>query len=521
MRLVVASLFLILGALFVPVCAAASVPHTEFISNVSSGNIPLNVQFIDSTTNTPTSWVWSFGDGGTSTSRNPVHVYSSAGTYTVTLTASNAEGSDTATKSGFITVSSAAVTPVALFHSNVTTGTVPTSVQFLDASTNSPTSWVWSFGDGSSSTEQNPVHAYTSAGTYTVTLTATNAGGSNTVSKTGHIVVGAVATAPDAAFLSTVESGSAPLTVQFVDSSVNTPTAWVWSFGDGNTSTLQNPSHTYTTEGTYTVTLTVTNTGGSDTMTKAGYISVTFAEPITSFTSNVTRGPAPLYVGFTDTSNNTPTSWKWKFGDDATSTDQNPTHKYTEPGKYTVSLTAKNSAGSNTTKMTDYITITSVGVPVASFTADIRSGTIPFTTQFADTSSNTPTSWLWSFGDGSSSTEKNPAHSYAAAGTYSVSLTATNEAGNNTNVASNYITANAVKTYTMGTTKPAEDETVTTPGITATVTAVPTAVPAASGNSSFPYVIAGIIIAVVIGAGAVLYFRSVSRGGHGRGGGEL
>jgi len=256
-------------------------------------------------------------------------------------------------------------------------------------------------------------------------------------------------------------------------------------------------------------------------MTKAGYISVTFAEPITSFTSNVTRGPAPLYVGFTDTSNNTPTSWKWKFGDDATSTDQNPTHKYTEPGKYTVSLTAKNSAGSNTTKMTDYITITSVGVPVASFTADIRSGTIPFTTQFADTSSNTPTSWLWSFGDGSSSTEKNPAHSYAAAGTYSVSLTATNEAGNNTNVASNYITANAVKTYTMGTTKPAEDETVTTPGITATVTAVPTAVPAASGNSSFPYVIAGIIIAVVIGAGAVLYFRSVSRGGHGRGGGEL
>jgi PKD repeat protein len=305
-----------------------------------------------------------------------------------------------------------------------------------------------------------------------------------------------------------------------VDSSVNTPTSWVWSFGDGNTSTLQNPSHTYITEGTYTVTLTVTNTGGSDTMTKNGYISVTYAEPLTSFTSNVTRGPAPLYVGFTDTSNNTPTSWKWKFGDDATSTDQNPTHKYTEPGTYTVSLTAKNSAGSNTTKMTDYITVTSVGVPVVSFTADMRSGTIPFTIQFTDTSSNTPTSWLWSFGDGSSSTEKNPAHIYTAAGTYTVSLTATNEAGNNSNVASNYITANAVKTYTMGTTRPAGDETAA-PDVTSTITAVQTTAPADSSKSSFPYIIAGIIIAVVIGAGAVLYFRSVSRGGHGRGGGEL
>jgi PKD repeat protein len=256
-------------------------------------------------------------------------------------------------------------------------------------------------------------------------------------------------------------------------------------------------------------------------MTKARYISVTYAEPLTSFTSNVTRGPAPLSVGFTDTSNNTPTSWKWKFGDDATSTDQNPTHKYTEPGTYTVSLTAKNSAGSNTTKMTDYITVTLVGVPVVSFTADMRSGTIPFTIQFSDTSSNSPTSWLWSFGDGSSSTEKNPSHIYTAAGTYTVSLTATNEAGNNSHTASNYITANAVKTYTMGTTVPAADETAMTPDVTATVTAAQTTAPSAPAKSSFPYIIAGIIIVIVIGAGAVLYFRSTSRGGHGRGGGEL
>lgn len=171
--------------------------------------------------------------------------------------------------------------------------------------------------------------------------------------------------------------------------------------------------------------------------------------------------------------------------------------------------------------MTDYITVTLVGVPVVSFTADMRSGTIPFTIQFSDTSSNSPTSWLWSFGDGSSSTEKNPSHIYTAAGTYTVSLTATNEAGNNSHTASNYITANAVKTYTMGTTVPAADETAMTPDVTATITAAQTTAPSASAKSSFPYIIAGIIIVIVIGAGAVLYFRSTSRGGHGRGGGEL
>ena len=520
-RLAVGSLFLILGVVFIPACAAVSIPNAEFISNSSSGDIPLSVQFIDSTTNTPTSWVWSFGDGGTSTMQNPVHTYTLAGTYTVTLTASNAGGSNTETKSGFITVNTASITPVALFHSNVTSGTVPTSVQFLDSSTNSPTSWVWSFGDGGSSTEQNPVHTYTSAGTYTVTLTATNAGGSNTVSKTGHLIIGTVATAPDAAFLSTVETGSAPLTIQFVDSSANTPTSWVWSFGDGNTSTLQNPSHTYMTEGTYTVTLTVTNTGGSDTVTRAGYITVTYEKPITSFTSNVTKGPAPLYVEFTDTSDKSPTTWKWKFGDDETSTDQHPVHKYTKPGIYTVSLTAKNTADSNTTKKTDYITVTSVGIPEASFTADKTSGTVPFTIQFIDASSNLPSSWLWSFGDGATSTEKNPAHAYTVAGTYSVSLIATNEAGNSTKILSNYITANAVPSFTLRTTPPTVEETPT-PVATAPVTATQTPAPATSAPSSnsFIYMIAGIIILVVIGAGAVLYYRASSGGGHRRGGGD-
>jgi PKD repeat protein len=157
----------------------------------------------------------------------------------------------------------------------------------------------------------------------------------------------------------------APLTVQFVDTSVNSPTSWFWSFGDGSSSTLQNPSHTYTAAGTYTVTLTVTNAAGSNTTftkfdiitTDYGLASVTStsifppnASPVASF-EYITTGAseiAPLTVAFFDTSVNSPTSWFWSFGDGSTSPSQNPSHAYTSAGSYTVTLTAINAVGSNT-----------------------------------------------------------------------------------------------------------------------------------------------------------------------------
>jgi PKD repeat protein len=518
---IVGILLIILGALFIPACAGASVPVAAFVSNITGGNVPMDVQFIDSSTNTPTSWFWSFGDGGSSTLQNPTHSYTTAGTYTVILAATNEAGTDTETKSGYITTGNAASAPVASFVSNTTSGTVPLSVQFVDMSTNSPASWVWSFGDGGTSTLPNPVHTFTTAGTYTVTLTTTNGGGSSTATKAGYIGAGKVAMIPVAAFVSSVTSGTAPLTVQFVDSTTNSPTSWIWSFGDGNMSTLQNPTHTFLTSNTYTVTLIATNSAGSDTLTKTDYITVTYKEPVANFSADVTRGTAPLTVQFTDSSTNSPTTWSWKFGDGGKSTDQNPIHKYTDAGEFAVSLTAKNSAGSNITKITHYITVISASSPVAAFTADTISGTVPLTVRFNDTTSNTPTSWVWSFGDGSSSAEENPAHTYANTGTYTVSLTAANDAGNSSKTAINYINANAVNTNTVKTTIPATDETITTREVPATVTAAQTTAPAASAqaSSSFPYVIAGIIAIIVIGIGAALYSRSRSSGGHHRGGG--
>ncbi|MDF1544221.1 MAG: PKD domain-containing protein [bacterium] len=165
-------------------------PVADFSGTPTSGFYPLNVNFTDLSTNSPTSWTWDFGDTGNSTSQNPSHTYTAAGTYTVTLTATNAFGSDGETKVGYITVTAPNTDPpVADFSGTPVSGDSPLNVSFTDASTNSPTSWLWDFGDTGSSTAQNPSHIYTSAGVYTVTLTATNAYGSDGVTKVDYITV--------------------------------------------------------------------------------------------------------------------------------------------------------------------------------------------------------------------------------------------------------------------------------------------------------------------------------------------
>ncbi len=143
---------------------------------------------------------------------------------------------------------------------------------FTDSSTNSPTAWSWNFGDSNTSTVQNPSHTYSSAGNYTVALTATNQYGNNTNTKSNYITVTSGAP-PVANFSGTPTSGTAPLSVTFTDSSTNSPTAWSWDFGDGNTSTVQNPSHSFTTADVYTVRLKATNSYGNNTKTQVNYIT--------------------------------------------------------------------------------------------------------------------------------------------------------------------------------------------------------------------------------------------------------
>jgi YVTN family beta-propeller protein len=245
------------------------------------------------------------------------------------------------------------VRPIANLSANPTSGKVPLNVKFTDISTGIPTKWKWTFGDGTSSTQQNPVHKYSQTGDYTVALMVSNAKGSNTITKTGYIQVTAK---PVAAFSASPTSGKAPLNVKFTETSTGSSTSWKWDFGDGTTSTKQNLTHKYSKAGNYTVALTVSNTAGSNTVTKTGYIQVT-EKPAAAFSASPTSGKAPLNVAFTDISTGIPTKWKWDFGDGTTSTKQNLTHKYSKAGNYTVALTVSNTAGSNTVTKTDYIIV--------------------------------------------------------------------------------------------------------------------------------------------------------------------
>ncbi len=184
--------------------------------------------------------------------------------------------------------------PVASFSGSPTSGTAPLTVAFTDTSTGQPTSWAWTFGDGGTSTAQSPSHVYTAAGTYSVSLTATNSLGSNTLTRTNYITV-AAPQPPVANFSGSPTSGIVPLTVNFSDTSSGQPTSWVWTFGDGGTSTAQNPSHVYTTAGTYSVTLTATNTIGSNSVTKTNYITVTPPPP--DFTISVSPAKQTVHKG--------------------------------------------------------------------------------------------------------------------------------------------------------------------------------------------------------------------------------
>ena len=218
---------------------------------------------------------------------------------------------------------------------------------FMDASSDA-TSWSWAFGDASTSTDQNPVHTYAADGTYNVCLTTTNSCSSDTSCM--NVTVADSSCTPATAAFTSAPSG---LTVAFTDASTD-PSAWNWDFGDGNTSTAQNPSYTYDSAGTYTVCLIVTNPCSAD--TSCTNITVTVcATPVASFTSS----SSDLTVTFADASTNT-TSWSWDFGDGNTSNSQNPTYSYSAAGTYNVCLTAN--SGCATDVMCDSVTVMTVGL---------------------------------------------------------------------------------------------------------------------------------------------------------------
>ncbi len=326
--------------------------------------------------------------------------------------------------------------PTSDFSGTPTSGVAPLTVDFTDESIDTVNTWAWYFGDGGTSSEQNPQYTYNDPGTYTVSLKVTGPGGYDSTAKTDYITVDYPA--PTADFVGDPTSGVAPLTVDFTDQSLDSVNAWSWYFGDGSTSTEQNPQYTYNEPGTYTVSLVASGPGGSDSTGKDDYITVDYPAPTAEFSGDPTSGIAPLTVDFTDESIDSVNAWIWYFGDGNTATEQNPQHTYNDPGDYTVSLKVTGPGGSDSIGKADYITV-NYPAPTAEFMGTPTSGSFPLEVSFTDQSTGNVDAWKWYFGDGETASEQNPDHTYQTTGTYSVALRVDGPGGTDSLMKEDYI----------------------------------------------------------------------------------
>lgn len=325
--------------------------------------------------------------------------------------------------------------PLADFSASQTEGCTPFVVNFFDESTGPPASWLWTFPGGSpaSSTQQNPTVTYLNPGSFDVTLQVTNAAGTNTKTVPNYITVHGQ---PIADWF----HNQIDLTVQFTSISLYADT-YFWQFGDGFNSFQQNPSHTYAEDGVYIVSLTVTNFCGSHTYTEVIEI---YTPPQAGIGYDVNSGCEPLTVQFLNESSSNSQSFYWYFpgGTPASSTLENPLVIYHNAGIYPVTLIVENIAGIDELTINNLIHV--FPDPLASFSYVVDGLSV----QFSNTSQNA-TEYLWAFGDGNTSTQVSPNHTYATGGQYFVTLTAFNDCGSQNFVLPLSISAAPIAAFTV------------------------------------------------------------------------
>ncbi len=399
--------------------AVARALTADFTQDYLSGCSPLVVHFTN-TSSGATSYSWDLGNGTTSTLTDVSGSYITPGTYTVVLTATS--GGATSTHSVTITVYPS---PVVSFHATDTAICPGTSTSFVSTSTlgtSGAGTYLWNFGDGSTSTLSAPTHTYVTPGYYNVTLIVTNSMGCATsltlpsyihVFNPPNINFGVSATyfchAPGHAVFTNISSGAGSL-------------VYSWDFGDGGTSSSATPTHDYTTPGTYTVKLYVTDGNGCrDSLVRPSYIFVGNTSASFTYTSTLC---ANSRITFFNTSGSHITS-SWNFGDGGTSTGDTTLHVYSAAGTYNVRLVDYNGHCYDTV----IHTVTVLAPPSASFTSSPTAPCpAPATINFSGSvPSGSTVTWL--FGDGSTGTGSSPSHTYAANGTDTVLMIVTDSHG--------------------------------------------------------------------------------------------
>ena len=401
-------------------------PVVPSFSYSTTCQLDYEISFTNSST-APGGWIsayyWDFGDGTNSVLIDPTHVFPGPGIYSVYLYVYDTSGC----YDSILQNVTASQLPVASYTTSIV------GCRMLNFSNSSVynggvPSWSWNFDDPASGVNNtsvvlHPVHVFTSPGTYNVMLAMTdNFGCTDTI----YQMVTVDPVIPDFAWDSTCANSL----IQFTDlstSPVDPITFWQWTFGDGGVSNLQDPSHTYSNGGIYTVSLTITTASGClENVTHT--LSINYP-PDPDFSASLTCwGDSTVFTDLTTLP--TPgqiASWFWDFGDGNTSTLQNPVHTYSIAGIYSVTLivTDTNDCNSMVTNPVEVFI-----PPIANFNASTECDGFP--TSFLDISIANPiplVSWMWNFGDGLSSTAQHPTHLYPGPGAYFVTLIVTNLEG--------------------------------------------------------------------------------------------
>lgn len=399
----------------------------DFEANPTSGTAPLIVQFTDKSTGTITNRTWDFGDGLTSTATNPSHTYQNVGTYTVKLTVTGTEGSNTKTRSNYISVSSSSA-PFANFYGTPTSGTAPLTVQFTDQSTGNITSRLWDFGDGQTSTATNPSHTYQNAGTYTVKLTVTGAGGSNTKIRNNYIEV--------------FTSGKNLIKNPEFDQGMN----YWYTFLQHDSRYTMLIDNKFVLSGQNSLKYVIEEGGTQDwyitvfsyvPLQKDKYYEIRFKAKLEGIKTKSIKihfqqegEPWTVYsektVSLSDTTQNYGPFFLKPNVDD-------PNGRF----NFALGLTDNIVIYFDAVLVAEYIP----GPPEPEFSGTPLSGVNPLAVKFTDESTGFINSRFWDFGDGGTSRAINPSHTYQVPGIYDVSLTLLGVSGDTVNLKKdNYIT---------------------------------------------------------------------------------